>query len=104
MTISVHLFKQMRSSALQHQIAWFVLKSPPCQTNFEQEPKYRLPAGCCSTQADISPSWVNCIATEREGKFGRFMACALLRLPSLPLLATGFVARCLEESAIAEIK
>lgn len=65
MTISVHLFKQMRSSVLQHQIAWFVLKSP-CQTNFEQEPKYRLRAGCCSRQAEISPFWVNCTATAKE--------------------------------------
>lgn len=34
MTISVHLFKQMRSSMLQYQIAWFVQKFP-CQTRFE---------------------------------------------------------------------
>lgn len=47
MTISVHLLKQMRSSVLQYQTAWFVLKSPR-QTKFEQELKFRLGAQFCS--------------------------------------------------------
>lgn len=61
----MHLFKHMKSSVLQHQITWFVLKSP-CQTNSELELKYWLGAGCCSMQAEISPFWVNGIATEKK--------------------------------------
>lgn len=65
MTICAHLFKHTKSSVLHHQIAWFVLKSP-CQTNSELELKYWLGAGCCSMQAEISPFWVNGIATEKK--------------------------------------
>lgn len=97
MTISVHLFKQMRSSVLQHQIAWFVLKCP-CQTNSELELKYRLGADCCSMRAEISPFWVNGIATEKKEN-SVLSGLLLCYSPILSAtLATGCVLRCLEET------